>query len=77
MPTDASARRVLSFTMGIAAIFDLTGAVIYRAIRPRIPECSPPMADADPFRSAMRTIMSAHRDAVVRTSKESRASLAA
>jgi hypothetical protein len=77
MPTIASARRVLSFTMGIAAIFDLTGATVYRMMRPSLPECPQQTADDNPLRSAMSTIMAAHRDAVVRASDESRVTLAA
>jgi hypothetical protein len=66
MPSDASARRVLSFTMGIASIFDLTGATIYRLVRPCLPASQETGTDADPFSSALSTIVAAHRDAVLR-----------
>jgi hypothetical protein len=75
MRTDRSARRVLAFTMGIAAIFDLTGAVTYRVLHPTLPD--PPKRDADPFQSAMGTILSAHRDAVTRKRDQSGVALAA
>jgi hypothetical protein len=66
MPTDRSARRALSFTIGVSAIFDLTGATIFRAVRPTLPQPPPPGSRPDPFRSAMDTIMAAHREVVVR-----------
>lgn len=77
MPTDRSARRVLSFTMGIASIFDLTGATIYRIIRPSLPASPPEGTDADPFKSAMSTIMAAHHDVVMRARDESGVTLTA
>jgi hypothetical protein len=55
--------------MGIASIFDLTGAVTYRLLHPILPE--PPRRDTDPFQSAMGTILSAHRDAVTRARDKS------
>jgi hypothetical protein len=64
MPTDRKARRVLVVTMGIAAIFDLTGTAIYRAFRPVLPPSPPPQAGDDPLRAAMSTIMSAHKEAM-------------
>jgi hypothetical protein len=64
MPTDRKARRVLVLTMGIAAIFDLTGTAIYRAFRPVLPPSPPPQEDDDPLRAAMSTIMSAHKEAM-------------
>jgi hypothetical protein len=54
---------MLALRLGIAATFDLTGAAIYRALRSNLPP-SPPQ-DADPFRSAMATILAAHREAVM------------
>jgi hypothetical protein len=77
MPTNRSTRRVLSFTMGIASIFDLTGATIYRIIRPSLPASPPEGSDADPFTSAMSTIMAAHREAVMRAHDESGVTLTA
>ncbi len=61
--------------MGIAAIFDVTGATTYWATRPILPE--PPQRNADPFQSAMATILSAHRDAVSRARGKSGVMLAA
>ena len=67
MPTDRSGRRVLSFTLGLSAVFDLTGAAIFRVVRPRMPEPPPIGSRPDPFRSAMDTIMAAHREVMMRT----------
>ena len=72
MPTVRSPRRVLAFTMGIAAVFDLTGTTVYRTMRGVLPP--PPATDDDgddPFRAAMGTIMSAHHDAMVDARDES------
>lgn len=70
VPRNRSARRVLSFAMGIAAIFDLTGATLYRTMRPVLPP-SPPRDNQDPFSAAMSTIMAAKPDAVSRARDES------
>jgi hypothetical protein len=70
MPTNRSARRVLSFAMGIAAIFDLTGTTLYRTMRPVLPP-SPPRDPQDPFSAAMSTIMTAQPEAVSRARDES------
>jgi hypothetical protein len=77
MPTDRSGRRVLSFTMGLSAIFDLTGAAIYRMVRPNLPEPPPIGSRPDPFRSAMDTIMAAHREVIMRTHDKSGVTLPA
>jgi len=69
MPTERSARRVLGIAMGIAAIFDLTGTTVYRMMRPVLPP-SPPREDEDPFRSAMSTVMAAHRETAGRARHE-------
>jgi hypothetical protein len=72
MPTVMSPRRVLAFTMGIAAVFDLTGTTVYQTMRGVLPP--PPASDDDgddPFRAAMSTIMSAHQDAMVDARDES------
>ena len=72
MPTVMSPRRVLAFTMGIAAVFDLTGATVYRTMRDVLPPAPDPEDDEnDPFRAAMGTIMSAHHDAMVDAHDES------
>jgi hypothetical protein len=78
MPTDRSARRVLSITMGIAAIFDLTGMTVYQTMRPVLPP-SPPRQDDrdDPFLSAMSTITAAHSEAAGRARDESGETLVA
>jgi hypothetical protein len=57
-------RGILAATMGIAAIFDLTGATVYRNMRGVLPP-PPPAADDDPFRAAMAAIIGAHHDAMV------------
>jgi hypothetical protein len=62
MPTVGSARRVLSFTMGICAIFDVTGARVYQFARGSLPEPPPPGSRPDPFLAAMETIMAARRE---------------
>ncbi len=77
MPTDRSGRRVLSFTMGLSAIFDLTGAAIFRVVQPTLPEPPPVCSRPDPFRSAMDTIMAAHREVIVRTQDKSGVTLPA
>jgi hypothetical protein len=55
MPTDKSARRILSAVMGITAIFDPTGMTVYQRMRPVMPPSSP--RDEDPFAAAMATVM--------------------
>jgi hypothetical protein len=78
MPTVMTPRRVLAFTMGIAAIFDLTGATVYRTMRGVLPPAPPaPDRGTDPFRAAMGTILSAHHDAMADTRDESGAALPA
>jgi hypothetical protein len=77
MPTDRPGRRVLSFTMGLSAIFDLTGTAIYRMVRPNLPEPPPVGSRPDPFRSAMDTIMAAHGEVIMRTHDKSGVTLPA
>jgi hypothetical protein len=77
MPTDRSGRRVQSFTMGLSAIFDLTGTAIYRMVRSNLPEPPPIGARPDPFQSAMDTIMAAHREVIMRTHHKSGVTLPA
>jgi hypothetical protein len=71
-------RGVLAFAMGIAAIFDLTGATVYRTMRGVLPP-APLTGDdgSDPFRAAMGTIISAHHDALVDAGDESGTALSA
>jgi hypothetical protein len=72
MPTVVSPRRVLAFTMGIAAVFDLTGTTVYRTMRGVLPPAPPAAEDSsDPFQAAMTTILSAHRDAIAGARDES------
>jgi hypothetical protein len=71
-------RGVLAVTMGIAAIFDLTGATVYRMMRGVLPPAPPAEDDgSDPFRAAMGTIISAHHDAMVDAHDESGTALPA
>jgi hypothetical protein len=63
--------------LGIAAIFDLTGTVLYRTMRPVLPPSPPSEDDPDPFVAAMSTIMTAHPDAIARAHYESGETLAA
>ena len=65
MPTDRSVRRLLAFALGSAAIFDVTGAVIYRVLRTGLPP-SPQEPRAGPFQLSTMTIQDAHREAVIR-----------
>jgi hypothetical protein len=44
--------------MGIAAVFDLTGAALYRTMRPVLPP-APPRDGHDPFSAALSTILAA------------------
>ena len=60
MPTHG--RRVLSFSLGISAIFDVTGATVLRLVRRSLPEPPRPGSRPDPFQAAMDTIMEAHRE---------------
>ena len=68
-------RGILAATMGIAAIFDLTGATVYRNMRGMLPAPPPADDDGDPFRAAMAAIISAHHDAMVDTHDEGRVAL--
>lgn len=62
---------MLSFTMGLSALFDITGATIVRIVRPELPEPPPARSRPDPFRSAMDTIMAAHHEVMGRTRDQS------
>jgi hypothetical protein len=71
-------RGVLAATMGIAAIFDLTGTTVYRSMRGVLPAAPPPEDDdSDPFRAAMSTIISSHHDAMADAHDESGVALPA
>ena len=58
--------------MGISAIFDLTGATIFRMVRPSLPEPPPPGSRPDPFQSALDTIMAAHREVIIMHTRDKR-----
>ena len=58
--------------MGIAAIFDVTGATVYRTMRGVLPPAPAREDDgSDPFRAAMDAIISSHHDALVAAGDES------
>ena len=56
--------------MGIAAVFDLTGAALYRTMRPVLPPAAP-RNEHDPFSAAMSTIMAAKPETTSRATNES------
>ena len=71
-------RGVLAFVMGIAAIFDLTGATVYRTMRGALPPAPARDEDgSDPFQAAMQTIISSHHDAMETATDESGTALPA
>jgi hypothetical protein len=55
---------MLSLRLGISAVFDLTGATIFRVVRPMLPEPPARATRPDPFVAASETIMAAHREVV-------------
>jgi hypothetical protein len=63
MQTDRSAQRIAAFSLGTAAIFDLTGAAIYRILRRALP-APPPESAAGAFRESAATLREARREAV-------------
>ncbi|HTS95623.1 MAG TPA: hypothetical protein VMI33_03305 [Streptosporangiaceae bacterium] len=77
MPTEGSARRVLSVRLAVSGIFDLTGAPIFRVVRPELPDPPPPGSRPDPFRAALDMIMAAHREVVVHARDKSGVTLPA
>ena len=76
MPTDRSAGRLRAFAFGAATLFDITGAVIYRALRAEMPEPGnvPPEG---PFQLATKTIEDAHSEAVMRATRANGADVSA
>jgi hypothetical protein len=68
MPTDRSAGRIRAFAFGAATLFDITGAVIYRALRAEMPDPGAVPAEG-PFQLATKTIEDAHSEAVMRATK--------
>jgi hypothetical protein len=65
MPPDRSAGRIRAFAFGAATLFDITGAVIYRALRAEMPEPGDPPAEGA-FQLATKTIEGAYSEAVMR-----------
>jgi hypothetical protein len=74
MPSDRSAGRVLAFAFGAAALFDITGAVIYRALRSQLPD-SGHIATESPFQHATRTVQEAHAETLMRAAARDRVRL--
>jgi hypothetical protein len=68
MPTDRSAGRIRAFAFGAATLFDITGAVIYRALRAEMPEPGKVPSEG-PFELATKTIEDAHSEAVMRATR--------
>lgn len=66
MQTDRS-RRFAALALGTTAIFDVTGAVIYRVVRAGLPAPPPPDCAAGPFQQASRELRDAYREAIMRT----------
>jgi hypothetical protein len=63
MQTDRSAHRIAAFSLGTAALFDLTGAVIYRVMRSGMPEPPPGPGPGTAFRESAAILRDAHREA--------------
>jgi hypothetical protein len=68
MPTDRSAGRIRAFAFGAATLFDITGAVIYRALRAEMPEPGEAPAEGA-FQLATKTIEDAYSEAVMRATR--------
>jgi hypothetical protein len=68
MPTDRSAGRIRAFAFGAATLFDITGAVIYRALRAEMPDPGAVPAQGA-FQLATKTIEDAYSEAVMRTTR--------
>ncbi len=65
MQTESS-HRFAALALGTTAIFDVTGAVIYRVLRAGLPPPPPPDSAAGPFRQATRELRDAHHEAISR-----------
>ncbi len=63
MQTDRSAHRIAAFPLPTAAVFDLTGAVIYRVVRSGLPEPPPNPEAGAAFRDSAAILRDAHREA--------------
>jgi len=68
---------MLALRLGISSIFDVTGAAIFRVVRPTLPDPPPAGSRPDPFRAAMDTIMAAHREVVGRAPGKSESAMPA
>lgn len=77
MQTDRSAHRVVALALGTAAIFDVTGAVIYRVLRAGLPVPPPPGSALDPFQQSTSEIQDAHHEAIMRARVKNGASFTA
>jgi hypothetical protein len=64
MQTDRP-RKLVSLALGSTALFDITGAVIYRIVRSGLP---PPGAPpASPFKQATAALLEARHEAITQT----------
>jgi hypothetical protein len=69
MQTDFS-RRFAALALGTTAIFDVTGAVIYRVLRAGLPPPPPPDEGGGPFQQATRELRDAHHEAITRARRK-------
>jgi hypothetical protein len=76
MVTDRSAGRIRAFAFGAAALFDITGAVIYRALRAEMPEPGTVPSEGA-FQLATKTIEDAYSEAVMRAARTNGVDLSA
>jgi hypothetical protein len=76
MQTDRS-DRFAALALGTTAIFDVTGAVIYRVLRAGLPVAPPPDPADGPFQQAARELRDAHREVITRARGQDRTSLRA
>ncbi len=69
--------RLVSLALGTTAIFDVTGAVIYRAVRECLPPPPAPESALSPFQEATRELLDARNEAITQArGKDSAARLA-
>jgi hypothetical protein len=61
------ARRFVSLALGATAVFDVTGAAIYRAVRAGLPPAPDAGTAASPFRQATQDILAARQEAITRS----------
>lgn len=76
MQTERS-RRFAALALGAAAIFDVTGAVIYRVMRAGLPPPPPLEREPGPFQQAAAELSGAHREAIIRAQAKDGVSLPA